>query len=160
MTRANQLTLEATWRDRARKTAQEVLAIANRCDEDYPEACEQCIFVAAALVRTALEEQTRGSSVTWGDLPESIRSLCDSLKPPFHSHEWDNLNIAEQRDWLLKQRAERATDAHGERLSRWPSTRFSWWTKTVTSSICAMAWATHPRSSRAAPPPKSRKSSC
>lgn len=36
------------------------------------------------------------SSMTWGDLPESVRPII-GLEP----HEWDNKNISEQRDYVV-----------------------------------------------------------
>lgn len=45
------------------------------------------------------------ASMTWGDLPEAVRQLCANLKPPVEPHEWDNMNVAEQRDWAIHQLA-------------------------------------------------------
>lgn len=47
--------------------------------------------------------ESRQRSMTWGDLPEVVRTLCCSLQPPRQPHEWDNMNISEQRNWAVNQ---------------------------------------------------------
>ena len=51
----------------------------------------------------AEKAESRQRSMTWGDLPEVVRTLCCSLQPPRQPHERDNMNISEQRNWAVNQ---------------------------------------------------------
>lgn len=55
------------------------------------------------LASSEIAQSREKRSMTWGDLPEAVRVLCGNLKPPMQPHEWDNLNISEQRDWAVRQ---------------------------------------------------------
>ena len=48
-------------------------------------------------------------SMTYGELYERFPILADCIE----SHEWDNMNISEQRDWALNQASTRRAQEGG-----------------------------------------------
>src|SRR4051812_4817070 len=71
--------------------------------QPYAELEPEAWLDFAQAYAAAVSKNLTKRSMTWGDLPEAVRVLCGNLKPPVQPHEWDNMNISEQRDWAVEQ---------------------------------------------------------
>lgn len=67
-------------------------------------------------------------SMTYGDLYQQFPILADCIE----SHEWDNMNVSEQRDWALGQGAGHKTERFKDALDS-ARTIETWTTRALTA---------------------------
>lgn len=60
-------------------------------------------------VSSPAEIRKGDTSMTYGDLHQKVPSVAASIEP----HIWDNMNISEQRDWVLRELEARIAELEG-----------------------------------------------